>query len=64
MNIHSVIKEEMKILTTFKIKLLKWLDEFFFGPEDKKVRDPNKVISITDYNTEILKRKKDSLSTK
>jgi len=45
-------------------KFHKWLNEFFFGPDEKPIRDPNKVISITDYNAAILKQKKDNLSAK
>lgn len=60
MNTHSFIDQEMKTMTEFH----KWLHEFFFGPEEKAVRDPNKVISITDYNAAILKQKKDNLSAK
>ena len=45
-------------------KFHKWLNEIFYGPDEKVIRDPNKVISITDYNAAILKQKKDNLSAK
>ncbi|WP_334351912.1 hypothetical protein [Companilactobacillus sp. HBUAS56257] len=39
-------------------KLSKWFDEFFFGPDEKHAWDPKKVVSMADYNAEILKQKK------
>lgn len=59
MNTHLSIKG-MKMLTN----VFKKIDEWFFGPEVKPNGDPNKVISITDYNTEILKQKNNVYSDK
>lgn len=60
MSIPSFTQEEMNLMSRFS----KWLDEFFFGPDERHAWDPKKVVSMADYNAEILKQKKDRLSAK
>lgn len=54
MNTHLFMTEGMNLMS----KLSRWLDEFFFGPDERYAWDPKKVVSMADYNAEILKQKK------